>query len=199
MRNFIAFSIALIFIAASCTIQKRVHNNGYHLTWNNKHKSGKQQEIRTDLNSNATLAKNTDTEKDNIKLLDSNSALENVKEVKHPTTSSAETLKDTKSNQSLLNEYSSALSEKENDFEAKMNTNKLVKEIASNKKIAKKIQKAKKRSDIGDSILNLIYIILLVILIVILLSLIGGLLGSLLSLLFLILIVVFILKLLGII
>ncbi len=195
MRNFIAFSIALTFIAGSCTIQKRVHNNGYHVTWNTKHKSRKQQEIRTDLNSNATLAKNTETEKDNIILVDSNSAIENIKEVKHPTTSSNESLRGTKSNQSVLNEYSSAFSEKENDFEAKINTNKLVKEIASNKKI----QKAKKKSDIGDSILNLIYIILLVILIVILLSLIGGLLGSLLSLLFLILIIVLILKLLGII
>lgn len=199
MKKFIAFSIALTFIAASCTVQKRVHNNGYHVTWNTKHKSGKQQEISTNLNSNEGLAKATKTENDNIKLVENNSVTENVKEVKQPITSSTESQKETKSNQSELNAYSSALTEKENDFEAKINTSKLVKEIASNKKIAKKVQKAQKKSDIGDSILNLIYIILLVILIVILLSLIGGLLGSLLSLLILILIIVLILKLLGII
>lgn len=200
MRNFIAIGIALTFIAASCTVQKRVHNNGYHVAWNIKHKSGKQQEVSTGLNSNESIAKATQKQTNKIKLVESNSAIKNVKEqVKQPTTSSSKVLNETKSNQSLLNTYSSALTEKENDFETKINTSKLVKKIASNKNIGKQIQKTQKKSDFGDIILNLIYIILLIILIVVLLSLIGGLLGSLLSLLFLILIVVFILKLLGII
>lgn len=41
ITKFLLFTVSIAFVFSSCTVQKRLHNPGYHVQFNNNHKVGK--------------------------------------------------------------------------------------------------------------------------------------------------------------
>jgi len=46
------FSLIIAFVLYSCTMQKRVYNNGYHVEWNKSNRTIKKQELPAELRAN---------------------------------------------------------------------------------------------------------------------------------------------------
>jgi hypothetical protein len=64
-KNFIVFSILFVLLAASCSVDKRIHRNGYHITW---HKNKRSSEGRVADASQIKAAENpADVKPDQLK------------------------------------------------------------------------------------------------------------------------------------
>lgn len=185
MKSIIFICSLITIISSSCSIEKRVYNSGYHISWNSKQKSTK--EVTPLSNKEITSIKKIEINDVKIEKTENIIGEKEVVSVnkckKNPFINKSES-------SSLVN--SIYKSEKKDKSE--------IKNIEAIKKIVSiKQQKNKKSIELEDLLLKILIIILILILIGVLLSLIGGILGSLLSLLLFILLLYLILKILGVI
>ncbi len=197
MKKQIIFNLLALFLVASCTVQKRVYNNGYHIVWNSKQKVSKESSIASDKAIDEKLIVKNEDEK-NTEILNSISENSNINEEdvdneKEINIKSEKTI--TSKNEEVKPSLSINHIKRNTSNKTFNNKNELLKKIAQSK-IKTQIKKYKS-IDLGDLVVKILLIILILILISLLLSLLGGLLGGLLSLILLILLIILILKLIG--
>lgn len=176
---------------SACSIEKRVYNSGYHISWNSKQKSIKEVKAL----SNEDIVGNKKIEGNDVEIENSENLIDKNEVI----------LAKTNENESFIIENESpsfvnSIFKNETENKSEEKNLEAINKIQTIKKIAKiKNHQSKKSVDLEDLILKLLLIILILILIGLLLSLLGGLLGSLLSLLLFLVLLYLILKILGVI
>jgi hypothetical protein len=188
MKNIIYIGCIISIIISSCSIEKRVYNSGYHISWNSKQKSVKEVKVL----SNKEITENSISEINDLELEKS----------EKPNKTNNVTLARTTKKELLTNvnespSFTNSIYKKEEKSKSKAKNLEKINKIQTIKKIAKlKHHQSKKSTDLEDLILKLLVIILILILIALLLSLLGGVLGALFSILLFLLIIYLILKIL---
>ena len=191
MKNLVYLGVILMLTLSACSIEKRVYNSGYHISWNSKQKSIKEVKAL----SNEDIVGNKKIESNDVEIEKSENLIDK-NEVLLAKTNENESFIIKNESPSFVNSIFKNEKEDKSEIKNLEATNK----IQTIKKIAKiKSLQSKKSVDLEDLILKLLLIILILILIGLLLSLLGGLLGSLLSLLLFLVLLYLILKILGVI
>jgi len=195
MKKSIYLIICSIIIFSSCSVEKRVYNTGYHISWNSKQKADNKKES-IDLKKEIKNEKNSqhkDKYGDEIIQALANSQNELEADLIIYNLKSKKIVSKRELSPKINNTTSSLIQTKEKH---NISTLKTIKKISNAKKA---LNKHTSSSGLADILIKLLIIILLLILITILLSLLGGIIGSLLSLLLFLLLLYFLLKLLGVI
>ena len=184
MKSIIFICSLITIISSSCSIEKRVYNNGYHVTWNSlKTIESKKEKERTEHN----------IPKENIKSLicedekqikkerqEKTFYTQKIKEIQKSGRKKTETFLITKISGPNKNKIKEL--RKKEDFSN-------VRDIAQSKS-----ENQSSTDELEELILKVLLIILILILIGILLTLLGGILGALFSILLFLLIIYIVLK-----
>lgn len=185
MKNLLYLSLAILMVSLSCSVEKRLHNSGYHITWKKRNVSNEKNDFITKSNT-----ENTNNE-DNLVLANSNET--NSEEIENEPFVII--------NSSNSNHAFSYTSSEKIEIPTDLSSTKIKELKKLSKSHSKKINNIKIKSvnDLftPENLLIMGLILLLLILIILLLSFLSSPFGLILSLLLSVVIAYLVLKLLG--
>lgn len=188
MKKIFVIGLLTSLLFSACSIEKRVYNNGYHVTWNSiKTIEPKKEKDTTENNIPKKNIKSLICEDENQIEKESQEKTfykQKIKEIQTSERKKTETF--------LINKISGPKKNKIKELREKKDDFSHVRNITQSKS-----KNQSSTDELEELILKVLLIILLLILIGILLSLLGGILGVLFSILLFLLIIYIVLKILG--